>query len=298
MLRVTVDMFSGRPNPSWDVPAAAAAEILTAIAANRGMISTGSGPSILGFRGLILTLSDDVTASTYGLPKAFRLGDGLAQDVSASSSMAAMLLNAAPEPLAGLTADLRPLIEVPPGLAPEAPPPEAPEATGQRDAWPNNAATVPDGSCRVEVGGYSPVFWNSPTYIRENNNCYAYGCDMRTSTFPQPGRYSGQTLQPTLASVIACALADGAVKQGVCMPTARQPRWLMALVTTPDNIRDWDYHWYRKQMEPYWGHKPGKTLVTNRDSSGNIITDPQTCNRGIYTVWGGYFYAPATMNIS
>jgi hypothetical protein len=68
----------------------------------------------------------------------------------------------------------------------------APEATGQADAGPASTDTIADGNCHVEVGSYNPAFWDAPPYVQENNNSYAYSCNMRTSTSPQPGRYAKQ----------------------------------------------------------------------------------------------------------
>jgi hypothetical protein len=38
-----------------------------------------------------------------------------------------------------------------------------------------------------------------------------------------------------------------------------------------------------------WTHKPGQTAATNLDNSGNVITDPRTANRGVYTDFCGFF---------
>ena len=54
-----------------------------------------------------------------------------------------------------------------------------------------------------------------------------------------------------------------------------------------------DYHWYRQDSSGYWSHKPGLTDITNKDASGNLITDPRTCDRDYsyadYSTWGGYY---------
>ena len=53
----------------------------------------------------------------------------------------------------------------------------------------------------------------------------------------------------------------------------------VALVMAPG----YDYHWYRKGRNGYWTHKPGGTPATNIDNSGNLIPDPRTADRGVYT---------------
>ncbi len=59
---------------------------------------------------------------------------------------------------------------------------------------------------------------------------------------------------------------------------------------------DTDYHWYRQNPDGTWSHKLGVGEVTNLDASGNIIYDPQVCNRDyrntlgvIYSDFVGYY---------
>ncbi len=61
-------------------------------------------------------------------------------------------------------------------------------------------------------------------------------------------------------------------------------------------IPDTDYHWYRQNDDGTWSHKPGDGPIQKVDASGEIIYDPQHCNRdytainGInYEVFVGYF---------
>jgi hypothetical protein len=50
-----------------------------------------------------------------------------------------------------------------------------------------------------------------------------------------------------------------------------------------------DFHWYRRDRDGKWSHKPGSTAARNTDNSGNLITDPRTANRGPYTVFCGCY---------
>jgi hypothetical protein len=54
--------------------------------------------------------------------------------------------------------------------------------------------------------------------------------------------------------------------------------WYVALVIWPDV----DFHWYRQDQNGCWSHKPGRGYATNLDNSGNVIPDPQNCDRGPY----------------
>lgn len=50
-----------------------------------------------------------------------------------------------------------------------------------------------------------------------------------------------------------------------------------------------DYHYMLKGEYGYWYHKPGALAPTRFDDSLNPITDPATCDRGIYHSFDGYF---------
>ena len=53
---------------------------------------------------------------------------------------------------------------------------------------------------------------------------------------------------------------------------------------------DYDFHWYRQNADGTWSHKPGQGPVTNLDASGEIIYDPQICNRDNDDDGTGYSY--------
>jgi len=95
-------------------------------------------------------------------------------------------------------------------------------------------------------------------------------------------------------AVTTAAMADGLVKRCKCLPISEWPRRLMALVIDPGS----DYHWYRHQRGGFWGHKPGNTAARNTDNSNVIITNPETCDRGGYTDFCGYFYAGRSVVIN
>jgi hypothetical protein len=132
---------------------------------------------------------------------------------------------------------------------------------------------------------FQPAFWNGSRI--GSNNCYNYTSNKATNTFAQPGRASGAPFTSlTCASVKAAAIADG------YEPISGYPSYVLdfksgaALVVAPGV----DYHWYRLDENGTWTHKPGGTSATNRDNSGNTITDPRTANRGVYTDFCGFFY--------
>lgn len=134
---------------------------------------------------------------------------------------------------------------------------------------------------------YDPATWNDADGIQYHNNCYNYACDIQTGTFAQPGQASGN-----MYNNIDCKeVGDGAVSDGLtpvdcdegcgCRECCHQ----VALVIWPGV----DFHWYRKDRDGRWSHKPGGTPATNLDHAGNIIADPRTAHRGPYTVFCGCY---------
>lgn len=144
---------------------------------------------------------------------------------------------------------------------------------------------------------YEPSAWNDGGFVQCSNNCYNYGCDIQTNNFAQPGHAHGVYLSDLdCTEVTNGAVADGLVAvncDGGC--GCSECHHQAALVIWPD----WDFHWYRKDRDGKWSHKPGGTPATNLDNSGNIITDPRTADRGNYTVFGGCFCVDkSTVSIS
>lgn len=132
--------------------------------------------------------------------------------------------------------------------------------------------------------------------FQPNNNCYAYGCDIATNTFPQPGRASGNLITaPTLngPSVSAFAKADGLQLAGTSLDDLRafdakreasgqQGHYVALMISLADGA-DWpgDYHWARCD-DPVnyasWSQKDGNDQVTNFDFAGQPITNPAHAN--------------------
>jgi len=80
---------------------------------------------------------------------------------------------------------------------------------------------------------YRPMYWNHEDHI-ERNNCYNYGSTIRTDTFAQPGRASGNPLPRLFKGndVKISATSDG-LRFRRARPTMRPPagtRHLVALV--------------------------------------------------------------------
>src|SRR5262245_40576701 len=82
---VTLDAFSGRPNPSWRISDKDNARLLERVA-GRALTSSieGEGDAPLGPRGFIISAvgDDDVPE---GVPQAFRVGNAALQKVAGES---------------------------------------------------------------------------------------------------------------------------------------------------------------------------------------------------------------------
>lgn len=126
---------------------------------------------------------------------------------------------------------------------------------------------------------YDPDFWNEPGIVR-CNNCYNYGCNIKTDTFAQPGYASGVSHSTDCPSVGNAAKADGLVDTFIekkCSGCSHLVALVIAPGTNPNEIKD--YHWYRLDNNGRWSHKPGDTPATDRDASEALITDPETADR-------------------
>lgn len=275
-LRITIDVFSGRPNPVVELDDGEAAQVLERLRPVR-RLEDGEAElppaSILGYRGVVIEQVGDI--QTEELPRVTRLagaelfGRGLAHRAAD---------DAVEDFICGSTGPFRRLEQEYffDRLATEI---ERLRDIRAKIPWPVPIPWPWLGTCRC-APVYEPGWWNVPAR-QPFNNCYNYATNYRTDTFAQPGQAAGAMYTSlTCGSVLPAAIADELVDS----PTADNacPSYnghLVALVIAPG----WDFHWYRKGRDQLWTHKPGGTPVTNVDNSGMMITDPRTADRGPYT---------------
>jgi hypothetical protein len=292
MLQVTIDMYSGLPNPTWLIENESDAKrLLQEIAEDRGATAAvQDGPGHLGYRGLIVEIQRDNLADKFALSSEFRIGHN---SHAKGLDISRRLLGTMAEGRVLEDTLYRGLIEQLEHLA--AGDDETEPDGGAVTAAPGIAEAARVGvTCYIELGAFNPGFWNGPAYIGRNN-CYNYASNRRTNTFAQPGRATGHQAKVMACNdVTAAALSDGLHHRYDCFPDSEKPRWLMALVVAPG----YDYHWYRKQKEGFWGHKPGGTAARNTDNNGAVVMNPETCARLPYTNFCGYFYACKSQKIS
>ncbi|SRR6266404_6677768 len=279
---VTLNIFSGRPNPRWFLDDAAAAELRDRLYRKPTTISAAPPDSgALGYRGLDIRF-DDSAEPIYIHGGVVRTLAGSPNLSDPDREIERFVLNTMPkggqDPGLAMTQDVYGLVREHIDK----------ELTARIDLsklikipWPIN------GNCPRNVAAcappYEPAMWNfSPT--QPNNNCYNYANDRVTNTFAQPGRYhNAQYTALTCANVQPAAVADGLVA-AANFTQSMPDGWYVALVIWP-NV---DFHWYRQDTVGCWSHKPGSTAVRNTDNSNNPITDPKTANRGGYTQFCSY----------
>ncbi len=274
MFEIELDIFSGRPNPRWTLNTAEAKEFLTRLLDRTvPMAPIRSNEAGLGYRGFICAATGNTAATLRArhLPTLFRVRNGL--DESIDSSAETWLRYTGHD------------VTVP----------------GPADAEIRRGISAQASEDRAVLASCQ-LFHTSTTDFTEwngshcgSNNCYNYASNSITDTFAQPGRGSGHEYQEITADAIhAAALSDGYLDD--CSQSTKKRNLHVGYCIWPGV----DYHWYRqtKRMdgELRWCHKPGGTPARNYDDSGQYITDPSTCDRGPYTIWGGFMYNPGKMN--
>jgi hypothetical protein len=287
---VELDVYSGRKNPVWELTDEEQRQVAERFTGHTlGEVS--ELPDRLGYRGLIVsTTSDDENVGE--LPPQFALGAQVSVERAGAAGTAAVLseeatldavrwlLNTSGADYAVEELTRHHVDQVLTGTTQE-------ESTADAPA-PDIEAAAP---CQPYYTPFNPGFWNNDPNTRINNNCYNYAVNNRTNTFAQPGRQCGhQYTSRTCAAVRAAALCDG-----VLAACSGQLRYV-ALVIAPGQ----DYHWYRYHSNGFWGHKPGQTNARNTDNRGRVIggaLNPANCDRGPYTQFCGYFWAPVGLRI-
>jgi hypothetical protein len=273
---VTLDMYSGLPNPSWEITDDEANK-LNEILTKKRTQSTVTPPSItgrLGYRGLIISSSTDNVVSSP-----LRVFDGILETpnidtsnfIDHDSEVETFLLETAgtalrPDECQYIQQEIQKNVN-------------------------GGIANSLSGFNLMAIPPYDAGKWNNNPTVLRNNNCYNYGNDKITNTFAQPGRGSGQEAPypPSCAGTTGAAVRDGLISiSNPDMTPAEGHIVALVVSTTPGFL---DYHWYRRDSNNMWSHKPGQTVVRNTDNSGNLISDPRTCDRGLYNNFCGFFNA-------
>lgn len=283
MATLRLRMYSGRPNPVRELSGADSDEMLRPFARTPALITTAAPFSILGYRGLEVRLTDE-EAAKIGLPSRFFVANGKTADEAGGLDLVRSIATRhfgldLGKQLDAFRLPRKTSFATQPG-SPSAPP------------------AVPCG-----YATYDPDEYNSNPIPLVTNNCYAYACARPTNTFPQPGRAHGYVLPTTNnipETIQAYAEIDGLVNATGVPLLGGIPALYVALAFDEYRQGGEDYHFYRQVRnngnpnwpDLFWAHKPGDEAVTNLDSNNDVITNPETCNRGTYEDFIGYMYVP------
>ncbi|WP_147441883.1 hypothetical protein [Corallococcus exercitus] len=265
MVTVELDIFSGRPNPRWALTEREARQLTERIRADPSLLlpldaDTGG----LGYRGFIVRAEDTGMADDWkrlGLPPMVRLGGAFQPEAAESSRF---LLHSAES----ARLDLR---DPGPVLA------EA-ESVILQSQDVQGVMTICNPAALTSDTDFS--YWNGAAN-QPYNNCYNFASNLRTNTFAQPGRAAGAMY----TSISCSAVGTGAVRDGWQTSCRADANYNVCLVIWPN----YDYHWYRYCANSHWCHKPGGTAARNYDNANQLILNPETADRGGYTVFCGYY---------
>lgn len=282
--RITVHIFSGRPNPVFTLTDRQAATLLAGLRRPKGaageVVPLPAAPT-LGYRGLTVELTRGQRIA--GLPRQFRVANG---DVF-SGADAWPGDTALEDFVCGSTGPLKRLKlggKVRGHLVDE-----IARFHETRRHWhhhhPGGQHAPPANPCSCGPL-YEPAWWTPPPIVGLNN-CYNYACDYRSDDYAWPGYAAGAPYSgpPWCANVtpacVADDLTDSPAADNKCPPQGH----LVALFIA-NGI---DFHFYRKDATGFWSHKMGSEAPTNLDNGGNPITDPRTCLRGLYATFCTFF---------
>ncbi|KAL9961485.1 hypothetical protein ACROYT_G030432 [Oculina patagonica] len=250
---VTLEVFSGMPDPTWtiesDHPKYGEIKNLLRTATT---FSPQQAPSKLGYEGFI------VQEEKNGEKLTEKLVVG-----SETESLQLLLLGSVPDDK--ISSDIKSIV--------------------RREIRSGNVSANVTNPAKRHAPWYRPSKWNGVNVTK--NNCYNYASDVKTNTFAQPGRGSGQPFPPvfTADDVKRASEADGCIftpaRKHMCAPSG--PRHLAALFVYIGQFGcpwDCDYHWYRLDNNGHWSHKAGQTPATDRDGNGDRIVDPRKAANG------------------
>lgn len=294
-LRITIDVFSGRPNPSIIVAGrveSALLERLGRLRSSRGARAVAREPSRLGYRGVrlepVVTGGASRGARRTGATAtaALRIAGGMVHRADGVTGPVddptlERFLVGPDGPLRAAVPDVRLLEQLADRL--QRPTTPAPSARVRSRAQVRTAAAdEPDRCACAPI--WDPAWWNDGGAIQLHNNCYNYAANVRTDTYAQPGRAStAMFASMSPADVRTAALADALTDAPLRNKCPRKGHLVACFVS------QWDFHWYRKHRNGLWTHKPGPDPITQLDNAGQPIADPRNADRAEYTQLVGFF---------
>jgi len=171
---------------------------------------------------------------------------------------------------------------------------------------------------------YEPQKWNLNPYIRKSHNCYTYALNIRNKSItnlckhhlfhhhhihyhskknlkrcPRPLPIRKHITTPNkyfrCSDIIKYMTKKFNIikpKKGIC-PYGYYKIALFLVYSEIDYKYLNDFHFYRQDNDGTWSHKDGWRKVTNKDSHGTIINNPELCAKRTSTnIFCGYYCVP------
>ena len=149
-----------------------------------------------------------------------------------------------------------------------------------------------------------------PEVKPSRGNCYRFACDDPLQIGDDPRKHSinpgNEMTLNTCKELLDAAKKDGAVEpcNSVCPPGHTMIAGAVSTLDIRDILKlnpgEWpglkpgvkDFHWWRRQPDGTWKHKPGNTKVTDRDDDNKLILDPSKSNNGVHDIFCGFLCMP------
>ena len=126
--------------------------------------------------------------------------------------------------------------------------------------------------------------------VRAVNNCYNYANNKKLDAFGHPGFAANRVECPsTCADLTKGAVDDGLIKMATAAVCPLEGH-IVALLVRPATVGDeGDFHWARLDRTGLWSHKVGSSAVSKLDSRSEEIPDITQADMTPYTQFCGFF---------
>lgn len=141
---------------------------------------------------------------------------------------------------------------------------------------------------------FKPDLWED---VRLRANCYSYALNLVNHGKGWPGQLLWRTekdyddVDCTPEILREKLISDGLQPIEVSDVGAKKGHVVAAFMEACDS-KSPDFHFFRRDRNGRWSHKPGKGAVRDTDFSGQRIKDIGSADTGTYTEFLGYFQVP------
>lgn len=282
---VTLDVFSGLPNPSWTLSTSQYADLQSRVAPLRaGVFETGFEPAEWGYKGLIVSAPNAPTVRIIAgveAKAAYLQFEGRSSTlIDPTRQIEQWLLQTS----GGLVESL--------GL-------EFAELTRARNE--SHIKNLPAGETlggfRCETGVAYPGYASRSNWYASSSNCYNYANNvMATGGVPAvPGPNNAASW--TVAEMIDAAtnndrltlVAGGGPLPAACPRDPKSHYLVICLREDFGNGSFTDFHCLRLDNDGRWSHKDGSSAVSRRDGARQEMTDLRSARFKIPMAFVGFF---------